>query len=244
MTPFLTETLEDLIKTLMRKFICKDLHDKSCSEMAKLDFNNISNQKPTHLVNLGFAVNHEIQLWKSHKKISDRQILKFKKEVVGFLATFSTYLMEKSPVKSFFARCLCCLSPNYIGECSKTCEKSFDKVLSKLVFYKVISPDTADRSKSQYSKFVTTVVKENKPKFLNYSKTDQRLDEFMMKFVGASTRFSELCKLFKILLILSHGQAQVEHGFSVNKNLHVEIQHTTLTAQRIIHDHMMYHELE
>ena len=44
MTPFLWETLEDLIKTLMRKLICKDLHEKSCSEMAKLDFNDINNQ--------------------------------------------------------------------------------------------------------------------------------------------------------------------------------------------------------
>ena len=153
--------------------------------------------------------------------------------------------MEKSPVKSFFARCLCCLSPNYIGGCSETCEKLFNKVLSKLVSYKVITPDTGDRSKSQYSKFVTTVVKENKPEFLNYSKTGQRLDEFMVKYVGASPKFSELWKLFKILLILLHGQAQVEHGFSVNKNLLVENQHTTtLTAQRIIHDHMVYHELE
>ena len=46
-------------------------------------------------------------------------------------------------------------------------------------------------------------------------------------------------------LQLSHGQAQVERGFSVNKNLLVENQHTTtLTAQRIIRDHMVYHELE
>ena len=67
----------------------------------------------------------------------------------------------------------------------------------------------------------------------------------MMKFVGASTKFSELCRLFKILLILWHGQAQVERGFSVKKNLLVENQHTTtLTAQPINHDHMVYHELE
>ena len=71
----------------------------------------------------------------------------------------------------------------------------------------MIIPDTADCSKSQYSKFVTTVVKKNKPEFLNYSKTDQHLDEFMMKLVGASTNFSELCNLFKILQILSLGQA-------------------------------------
>ena len=152
--------------------------------------------------------------------------------------------MEKSPVKSFFARCFHCLSPNYIRECSGTCEKLFDKVLSKLVSYKVVTPDTADRSKSQQSKFVTTVVNENMLEFLNYSKTDQRLDEFVMKFVGACTKFSELWKLFKILLILLHSRAQVGYRFSVNKYLLVENQHTTtLTAQRIICNHMVYHEL-
>ena len=57
--------------------------------------------------------------------------------------------------------------------------------------------------------------------------------------------FSEVCKIFKILLILSHGQAQVERGFSVNSKLLVENHDTTsLTAQRIIHDHMVFHELE
>ena len=57
----------------------------------------------------------------------------------------------------------------------------------------------------------------------------------MMKFVGASTKFSELWKLFKILLILSHGQAQSERGFSVNKNLFVEHQHTTTLVKRFSH---------
>ena len=141
----------------LRKLICKDLHDKSCLEMAKLDSNNVNDQKPSHLVNLGFSFNHEIQLSKISKEITDSQILKFNKEAVEFLATSCTHLMEKNPVKSFFARCLCCLSPNYTGECSKTCEKLLNKVLSKLTSCKVITLDAANCSKSQYSKFVTTV---------------------------------------------------------------------------------------
>ena len=153
--------------------------------------------------------------------------------------------MEKSPAKSFFARCLCCLSRKYIVECFQTCEKLLDEVLSKLVSYKVFYPDNTDHSKSQHSKFVTTVVKENKPEFLNYWKASQHLDEFMMKYVGASPKFSELWKVFKILLILLHDQAQVKRGCSINKNLLVKNQHTaTLTAQRIINDHMAYHEPE
>ena len=148
MAPFLMKTLEDLIRTLMRKFICKDLHSKSYLEMEKLDLINVNNQKPTHHCWFKFCCDHEIQLLKSGEKITDSQKLKFKKEAVGFLITLCIHLMEKSPVKSSFARHLCCLSPNYIEKCSETCEKLSDKAFSKLASYKFITPDTANCSNS------------------------------------------------------------------------------------------------
>ena len=104
MSPFLTETLKDLIKTLTRNFICKDLRDRSCSEMAKLDFNSVNNHKPTHLVDLGFAVDHEIQLFKSSKKITNSQILKFKKETCGVFSDFVHPFNGKKPSEIIFCQ--------------------------------------------------------------------------------------------------------------------------------------------
>ena len=47
------------------------------------------------------------------------------------------------------------------------------------------------------------------------------------------------------MLCLSHGQASVDRGFSVNNNLLVENMHEdNLIAQRIIHDHMKSLKLE
>ena len=91
-------------KTLTRKFILKHFRDKSCSKMRKLGFNNGSNQKATHLVNLGFPASHEIQLLKSSKKITDSQILKLKKEAMVLLAVLCTHLMERTLVKPFFCQ--------------------------------------------------------------------------------------------------------------------------------------------
>ena len=43
-----------------------------------------------------------------------------------------------------------------------------------------------------------------------------------------------------ILLILFHGQAQMERGFSINKLLlDVNMQNETLVAQQIVHDHIV-----
>ena len=46
--------------------------------------------------------------------------------------------------------------------------------------------------------------------------------------------------MFLILLILFHGQAQMERGFSINKLLlDVNMQNETLVAQQIVHDHIV-----
>ena len=103
----------------------------------------------------------------------------------------------------------------------------------------------ADRAKIQYSKFISTVVKEHRSEFANFDKVKQRLGTFLFAFVLAPTYLSDLRIVFKILLILSHGQAQVERGFSVNSKLLVENQYAdSLAAQHIVHDHVVYHELQ
>ena len=113
--------------------------------------------------------------------------------------------------------------------------------MMKLASYKIIQPGMADRAKIQYS----TVVKEHRSEFANFDKVKQRLDTFLFAFVLAPTYLSDLRIVFKILLILSHGQAQVERGFSVNSKLLVENQYAdSLAAQHIVHDHVVYHELE
>jgi len=49
-----------------------------------------------------------------------------------------------------------------------------------------------------------------------------------------------LWDLTKKLLLLSHGQASVEHGFSINKEISVEnMAEQTLIAQRVIKDHLI-----
>jgi ribosomal protein S8 len=53
--------------------------------------------------------------------------------------------------------------------------------------------------------------------------------------------FKELSELVKALLVLSHGQAAVERGFSVNKEIEIEnMKGQTLVAQRIICDHVKH----
>ena len=102
----------------------------------------------------------------------------------------------------------------------------------------------ADQAKFEFSHFMSTLVKENKYELLAFQKEIDRLDLFFWRYIGSKDQFKSPRKLFQIVLNLSHGQAQVERGFTINKQLlNDNMGSETLVAQRIIHDHMLSHNI-
>jgi len=68
--------------------------------------------------------------------------------------------------------------------------------------------------------------------FLSFPPMQKRLDVFLSSFLS---HYPELFAFFQKLLILSHGQATVERGFSVNKEIETcNMQEDTLVAQRLV----------
>lgn len=67
----------------------------------------------------------------------------------------------------------------------------------------------------------------------------------LWNYFGDVLSFTDVGKVLKIILILCHGQAQVERGFISNKQLPVENLHPpNLVAQRKFIDHMVFHKLQ
>ena len=156
-----------------------------------------------------------------------------------------THFKEKSPLKSVFARFLKCLSPIYMVECSEACEILFQKLLEKLVSYKKIVPSIADDAKMEYSWFVSTIVKKNSDEFLSFKKEEVCLDVFLWRYIGAKNQFRKLRNMFSMLLILSHGQAQVECGFSTNKLLlPFNMQKKSIVRDRMVSENMKPQDLQ
>ena len=239
MAAFLAETLETLIRLFCSKFIRKEVLPAAPTALSllKVDVSDSTNQVSVSKIDLGFAIKYELQQLKSAGKVMDVQIDKFKTEARQFLVALCKHMMEKCPLNSFFARCMICLSPAYMVESPEACELLFEKLLMKLVTYKV-SGSVADKAKLQYSNFISTVVKEDRDEFLGFKKETDRLDSFLFKYAVAA-KFNDLAEILKIVLIVAHGQAQVEHRFSVNEQLLDDNMLTeTLVAQRIVHDHM------
>ena len=64
----------------------------------------------------------------------------------------------------------------------------------------------------------------------------KRLDDFYRDTVGNRPQYEDLYRVIKIILILLPRNAEVERGFSTNRNLLQEnIQEKCLIARRLVH---------
>ena len=80
--------------------------------------------------------------------------------------------------------------------------------------------------------------------FQSYEKTQCRVDTFFFKTIGLEY-YKRIEKVIKMILCLNHGQAAVERGFSVNKNLlQVNMTEASIVPQRMIYDHMISKDLQ
>ena len=69
---------------------------------------------------------------------------------------------------------------------------------------------------AQYKKFLEEVVPQNKSQFLDSS---HRVDQLYHGLLAGSDDYGQLWSVVKMVLLLSHGQATVERGFSVNRQV-------------------------
>ena len=87
--------------------------------------------------------------------------------------------------------------------------------------------------------FLQTVVKKNLPAFRDYQIDENRSDQFFVRYFESCSRFATLIVIVKLVMVLSHGQSAVEHGFSTNKSLLIEnLSEKSLINQRIVVDYM------
>ena len=77
---------------------------------------------------------------------------------------------------------------------------------------------------AQFEEFIDVLVTCNKQEFVSFSPhdADQWIDELYFKFMSRNSRFDKVCSVINNVLVISHGQATVERGFSVNKEVEVE----------------------
>ena len=146
--------------------------------MLNIDTNDVTNHKSIADVDLGFAINYELQLLKKSGKATDTRVYNFKscsaifiKIVQSCVRKVSTQVIICQMHAMFYHR-------HTSVKCPESCILMYEKILTKLVEYNIIAPNSADVSELLYHKFLSTVVKEIKKEFMKFDNAMQRLDVF------------------------------------------------------------------
>ena len=102
-----------------------------------------------------------------------------------------------------------------------------------------LNPRQGDDIKNEYASFTSDP--EVKDELMKFNKEENRLDELYYEVAGSREKYAKLWGVVKTLLLLSHGQASVERGFSVNKLVSVvNLSEHNLIARRLIKDHIAH----
>ena len=78
--------------------------------------------------------------------------------------------------------------------------------------------DVADQARNQYDKLLNLVKYEKNSEFCNFDSKKGRLDAFLTKYL-TSDSYKDLWHICKLIFVMSHGQSNVERGFSLNKEV-------------------------
>ena len=115
----------------------------------------------------------------------------------------------------------------------------FGSLVEKLHEMKWITATESDSTKLQYDDFLISVHHEYQEKSLAFDMKDDLLDAFIGLYFHHHKKLVALWNICKIIFSLSHGQAAVERGFSVNREVLVEnLKQKSLVSQRIVYNYM------
>lgn len=232
LAPLLYESLKKILRVVFSRFVKEEsLNATDC--ITSIDISDSKNLLTAKEVDLGFATIEALR--KVKHKVKEIDVLRFRQECRTCLQVLCKKLLERSPLKYALTKSISCLDPE-IALHSNIRDKRLKSTLQHLVQKRHLAGIEADAVQRQFMYISETDVFNEE--LNNFSREEGRLDDLWMQILTSyKGDKKELEKFVKKILILSHGNARLERGFSVNKECVVENQkEESLIAQRQIHD--------
>jgi len=245
MLPFLCADLYKMVKALMERFVKDDVMARvsSVQQLLKIDVGLKENHKVYSKIDIGFMAEKSLKSavdQKTKKKISDKELMQFRMESKEFLIKLVKKIMEKSPLKYSLARNMSSLDPREMGNAAKESNmKKFKTVLTTMNEANRVADNEVEELLQQYSKYIDDTVVPHASEYSNFEVSTGRVDVLLFDTMANNPSLGKLWTCVKALLLLSHGQASVERGFSVNRQVEIDnLSEDTFVAKRLICDHV------
>ena len=238
MVPFLEDALSGVMRTLMKMVVKTDVLDGvlegTSYKLIKLDLSVAENLIHYELLKLPTATKSLLKT----KAIPFDKKRSFMKDCKQVLVTLLEKLQERCPLNYLICRNASSIVPYHMVTKKKRCIALFGRLVDKLFESKWLSSEKSDLAKKEYDTLIQSANQELKDKFLGF-KSEGRIDSFFGELMHGISKYKNCFEVFKLIFVLSHGQAAVERGISVNKELLTEnLEEVSLISQRLVYDHI------
>jgi hypothetical protein len=160
-------------------------------------------------------------------------------QCIAFLTKIVHKLLDKSPLNYKLTKAMTAFDPRRMAASDK---RDSNKTLLKTVLQVLIDCNRFAESEAedviqQYCKFVDEYVDQHRSAFMSFS-PGERIDVLFHDAMAGSKHFKKLWAVVEQVLLISHGQATVERGFSINKQVETDnLIGSTFEAKHLVCDH-------
>lgn len=175
--------------------------------------------------------------WKNDK-ISQRCAMNFWMDCMQSMATMMKKIFDISPLKFKLGHPLNCLDPELMLKDADLCMKKMKFIVQKLIHAKQLQGGLS-AGVTICQQFISLLEDAARDEQFTEFQKPQRIETFLLEKMSS---YRELRNFVNSLLIYSHGQAHVEGGFSVNKEVEQgNLYEETVIAHRLICDFVASH---
>lgn len=131
-----------------------------------------------------------------------------------------------------------CLDPRKMSGNGEACIPKLKRILKVMTDVNRLDESNCDDVIKQYRLFLRDVVSRNGD-FADFNTATDRVDTLMYTNMAGDKAYDQLWSVVAPLLLISHGNAAVERGFSINRQIEVEnMNEGTYSAQQAVCDHL------
>lgn len=241
MIPFLCADLSNVMSSVMARFIKSDViaNANTVSKLMSVDVADKNNLAYVSKVDVGFCADKILKNLLSTKKISEKREWEFRMDCRKALQSLAEKLQDKSPLHYTLVRNMDCLDPRRMVENGETCINKLKILLKVMTEAKKIDENDCDDVVKQYRLFLRDVVASRSAEFADFNPATDRVDTLLYQKIAGEKLYDKLWNAVAPLLLISHGNASVERGFSINRQIEVEnMKEGAYSAQRLVCDHL------
>ena len=245
MLPYLYDELKELVRNVLQLYVKYEVIEKckTASDYKQISLSEKSNIVSKLKLNTRRAADITIAKMKHQDIASKSEIATYKQECLSFLLSTTKKLFEKTPLGSSVVHYASCLIPSHVTNLASSSE-SFKQLMNQLVYLKILPGKTRDKALIRFSNFNLSCVKEEPEKITSFDPKKQRIDGFYFHSLTNISEHNELCDVLKLTFTISHGQANVERGFFLSKNLlNQNVEAVIITSRRNVNNHLISNKI-